>query len=305
MSSHSNISSGSRDSIVPVWHTRALKGFSWASLLANIAIIGTGGTVRLTGSGLGCPTWPTCTPDSLVPTQELDWHSIIEFGNRLMTGVLGIIALAVLVLVLPIRKQRKDLFQLAVIVILGIIAQAIVGGITVHTGLNPTIVGFHYFASILLVGVTAATVYLLPRCRVTKTATVPPYFALLTGVLNVFLMLTIIAGVVTTSAGPHSGDQNVIRSGVDAGALAHLHSLPGYMLLAAALLTTTIAMMRKFAAARWLLALTATILAQIVIGVYQARTGLPPLFVGTHMVLAAVTVALAVPAYLSNTRQAR
>ena len=136
--------------------TRTLRIFAWASFIAQVAIIATGGAVRLTGSGLGCPTWPTCTPDSLVPTDELTYHSLIEFGNRLMTGVVGIVALIVFLLVWRIRRERRDLFVLSFIVGVGIVAQAIVGGITVWTGLNPFIVGFHYVSSLALVCVTAA-----------------------------------------------------------------------------------------------------------------------------------------------------
>src|SRR5690554_2547762 len=129
---------------------------AWISFICEVAIIGTGGAVRLTGSGLGCPTWPTCTPDSLIPTAEMGIHGAIEFGNRMMTGVVGIAALVLFLLLWRIRKERPDLITLAAVVLGGVGAQAVVGGITVWTGLNPFIVGFHYVASLLLVCVSAA-----------------------------------------------------------------------------------------------------------------------------------------------------
>jgi len=111
--------------------------FAWASLVSQILIIGTGGAVRLTGSGLGCPTWPRCTEDSFVSTPEMGWHGVIEFGNRLLTFVLVIIAVVMLVLLLRLRKERPELFRLSIALGLGIPGQAVIGGITVLTNLNP------------------------------------------------------------------------------------------------------------------------------------------------------------------------
>ena len=135
---------------------RRVRVAAWLSFLAEVLIIGTGGAVRLTGSGLGCPTWPTCTAESIVNTPEMGIHGFIEFGNRTLTGLVGILAIIVLVFVLKMRRERRDLFVLALVVVLGVVAQALVGGITVLTGLNPFIVGFHYVASVILVAVCAA-----------------------------------------------------------------------------------------------------------------------------------------------------
>lgn len=279
---------------------RLIKFFGWASLIANITIIATGGAVRLTGSGLGCPTWPTCTPDSLVPTAELSWHSAIEFGNRLMTGVLGIIAIVVLILVWRLRKTRRELFTLAIIVLLGIAAQAIVGGITVRTGLNPGIVGFHYFASIALVIATTVFVYLSSSEKTGRTIAVSPLFAVATHLLTGVLAITIIAGVITTAAGPHSGDSDVIRTGIDALFLAHLHSWPGYALFVLNVALLWWSAQQKYPATPWLLALIAVLTLQIIVGVYQARSGLPPLLIGMHMVIAAVSTSLTTVVVMKN-----
>ena len=130
--------------------------FAWLSFVTEVIIILTGGAVRLTGSGLGCPTWPLCTPESLVPTQEMGIHGAIEFANRLMSIIVGIVAIIMLVLVWRMRRQRRDLWNMSLILLIGVVAQGVVGGITVLTGLNPFIVGFHYTASLAMACLAAA-----------------------------------------------------------------------------------------------------------------------------------------------------
>lgn len=274
---------------------RPIRVVAWLNLIGNILIIATGGAVRLTGSGLGCPTWPLCTPESLVPTPALvddGIHSLIEFGNRLMSPVLGLLALALLVLLWRLRTTRRDLFVLAWIVMAGILAQAVVGGITVWTGLNPFIVGFHYVASLVLVCITAAIVVRAygepgPRAR-----TVPRWYAITTHVTTLVLAVTVLFGVLTTGAGPHSGDAAVGRNGFDATLLEHVHAWPGYVLLALTLVLTASAWRRVLPTRAWVTALLVLELVQIAVGLYQARNGLPELAVGVHMVLAAGAAAI-------------
>ncbi|WP_394551778.1 heme A synthase [Agromyces sp. MMS24-JH15] len=265
--------------------------FAWLSFLAETVIIATGGAVRLTGSGLGCPTWPTCTAESLVPTEELSYHSLIEFGNRMMTGVVGIVAVILLVLVWRLRRERRDLWTLALIVVLGIVAQAIVGGITVWTGLNPFIVGFHYVSSLLLVCVTAAFLARLDAVPGPRERAVPAWYAGLTHLTSAVLALTIVFGVLTTGAGPHSGDAAAGRNGFDAELLEHVHAWPGYALLALTIVLAIGAWRLRLPTLRWSLLLLAVELVQIAVGLYQARNGLPPVLVGIHMVLAALSAA--------------
>lgn len=283
---------------VPAWlpdHVDArIRVVAWLSFLAEVLIIATGGAVRLTGSGLGCPTWPLCTADSLVPTEELSYHSLIEFGNRLMTGVVGIIAVLLVLLLWRLRTQRRDLFTLSLIVVGGVIAQAIVGGITVWTGLNPFIVGFHYMASVTLVCVTAAFLVRMREEPGPRVAAVPRWYALTAHVTTFFLALTIIVGVLTTGAGPHSGDAAAGRSGFNVELLEHLHAWPGYMLLALSVVLLVGSWSRRShvpSLALWTALLVIVELVQITVGIYQARNGLPPIFVGVHMVLAALTAA--------------
>ena len=140
-----------KESRLPRW----MRGVFIANLVAQSGIIVTGAVVRLTGSGLGCPTWPQCVEGSYTPTvrQEEGFHKVIEFGNRLLTFVVAIIAIAVLVAVIVniVSRRRAGLPQRRTIIILGAIpfvgtaAQAVLGGITVLTGLNPLIVSAHFF----------------------------------------------------------------------------------------------------------------------------------------------------------------
>lgn len=273
---------------------RRIRIFAWLSFLAEVTIIGTGGAVRLTGSGLGCPTWPTCTAESLVPTPEMGIHGLIEFGNRTMTGLVGIIAAIVLVLVLKIRRERRDLYVLAVVVLGGVAAQAIVGGITVLTGLNPFIVGFHYVCSLALVCVTAAFLVRMSQPAGPRVLAVPRWQATLTHVTTLAMALTIAFGVLTTGAGPHSGDADAGRNGFNAELLEHVHAWPGYALFALTLILVVAAWRTRSDAPlllRWTIALLGVELVQIGVGLYQARNGLPELAVGIHMVLAALAAA--------------
>ncbi|MFD6053001.1 heme A synthase [Agromyces sp. NPDC060279] len=269
----------------------SLRIFAWLSFIAETTIIATGGAVRLTGSGLGCPTWPTCTPGSLVPTEELSYHSLIEFGNRLMTGVVGIIALVVVLLVWRLRRERRDLWVLSLVVIGGIVAQAIVGGITVWTGLNPFIVGFHYVSSLVLVCITAAFLARLDAAPGPRELAVPRWYAILTHVTTLVMAVSIAFGVLTTGAGPHSGDSEAGRNGFEAEILEHIHAWPGYLLLGLTVVLVVAAGIRRLPTLRWTLVLLAAELVQVGVGLYQARNGLPVLAVGIHMVLAALTAA--------------
>ncbi|WP_308491122.1 COX15/CtaA family protein [Microbacterium terrisoli] len=269
---------------------RRVRVAAWISFITEVLIIGTGGAVRLTGSGLGCE-WPLCTPDSLVPLPGMGLHSYIEFGNRLMTGVVGLAALAVLLLILRIRRDRRDLYTIAWIVIGGILAQAVVGGITVLTGLNAWIVGFHFLATLALVGLTAAFVVRAYDERGPRVAAVPRWYAILTHITSVALVLTLLIGVLTTASGPHSGDQRVVRHLLNPEIMAHVHSIPGYTLLVLVVVLMAVASVQRLPTRPWLLSLLVLLLVQIPLGIYQADEGLPALAVGIHMIIAGLSVA--------------
>lgn len=266
--------------------------FAWLSLVTEIVIVGTGGAVRLTASGLGCPTWPTCTAESLVPTAEMGIHGVIEFANRLMTGVVGLIAIATFVLLWRLRRERRDLFVLALVLALGVLVQALLGGVTVLTGLNPFIVGLHFIVSLLMVCVATVLVYRVYAAPGARRLVVPRSFAMLAHVTSLVVAITVGVGVLTTASGPHSGDVAAVRTGFNAELFEHLHAWPAYatLLLTVALLAVSVT--RGLPVVGWVSALLAVEAVQIVVGLIQARTGLPPVLVGAHMVLACVLAAV-------------
>ncbi|MDJ0350816.1 COX15/CtaA family protein [Cryobacterium sp. PH29-G1] len=277
------------------WLPRAIDGrirvVAWLSLVTEILIVGTGGAVRLTGSGLGCPTWPTCVAGSLVPTDEMGVHGIIEFGNRLMTGLIGIIAIAAVVLLWRLRTERKDLFVLAVILGGGVLVQALVGGVTVLTGLNPFIVGFHFTVSLLMVCIATVLVYRVYLAPGVRTLIVPSGFAGLAHATSFVVALTVMMGVLTTASGPHSGDVAAGRTGFNAELLEHLHAWPGYATFALTIVLLVAAVRGKLAVRAFVALLLVVEIVQITVGLLQANLGLPPVLVGLHMVLACVLAA--------------
>ena len=257
------------------------------SLVSQILIVGTGGAVRLTGSGLGCPTWPRCTDGSFVATPEMGIHGAIEFGNRLLTFVLIAIAIAMFLFVVRQRRARPELFALALALGLGIPAQGVVGGITVLTNLNPYIVGLHFVVSAVLVVLATVLVYRVYAGPRGARLVLPGWFRVLAYCTAVLVGVTILVGIVTTGSGPHAGDGGAARNGLDSELLQHVHSWPAYATLAATLALVIgawrLGVRRLVVLSLVLLAVEA---AQVAVGLAQARLGLPELLVGTHMVLA-------------------
>lgn len=270
---------------------RRIRVVAWLSFVLNVVIIATGGAVRLTDSGLGCSDWPVCVPGSLTPTPELGIHGLIEFGNRTISGPLLLVAILVVVFVWRIRRERRDLFVLAVLVLALVVVQALVGGFVVWQELAAVLVGFHYTVSVVIVCLTAAFLARMSEPAGPREIAVPGPFAILTHVTTLVLAITVFVGVVTTASGPHSGDEDVVRTGVDASLLAHVHAWPGYLLGALLATLVTWAAIKRLRPLPWLLALLGVVLVQIAVGLYQARNGLPPLAVGVHMVLASLTAA--------------
>lgn len=272
--------------------SRSLRISAWISFLLNVTIIATGGAVRLTGSGLGCDTWPKCTSDSFVHNPEMGIHSYIEFGNRTLSGPLLLFAVLVVVLSWLIRKQRRDLLVISIVVFALVASQAVIGGIVVLMHLNANLVGVHYLISLIIVCVTAAYLTRMYEPSGPREIAVPKPFLILTHITTLFMAITIVVGVLTTSAGPHSGDDRVIReNGLDASLLAHIHAWPGYIALALSVALVAWSFAKRLRPARWSLMMLLALLVQIGVGIYQARSGLPPLAVGVHMVLASLTAA--------------
>lgn len=285
---------------------RRVRFIAWASLVSQILIVGTGGAVRLTGSGLGCPTWPRCTEDSFIATPEMGIHGVVEFGNRLLTFVLVIIALLAFAFVVRMRRERPELLRLSVALGLGIPAQAVIGGVTVLTELNPWIVGFHFVVSAVLVALATVFVYRVYRGRTTGAIVVPPRVRLLARSTAVFAWITVVVGIVVTGSGPHAGDGGAARNGLDSEFVQHVHAWPAYITfgLSALLLLMALRLDRP-PLLRAAIAVLAVEAVQIAVGLIQARLGLPELLVGIHMVLACVLIAVVTLVLLTLRRSER
>ena len=267
---------------------RWVRPLAWATLVANVVLVVTGGAVRLTGSGLGCPTWPRCTDRSFRPHGELSLHQAIEFGNRTLTFVL--VAIAVATYLVMWRTGRRDLRALALIVALGIPAQAVIGGVTVLTDLNPWVVSFHLLCSLAIIGVAvrlllAVPAPLPPARRAPEVALAWATFGAAWAVLYV--------GTVVTGSGPHAGDADTERNGLSPLQVSQLHADLVFLFvgLTLGLLFTLLAVGAGPAARRAVMVLLAVEVGQATIGFVQYFTDLPEVLVGLHLLGAAVTSA--------------
>ncbi|WP_374197511.1 heme A synthase [Micromonospora sp. RL09-050-HVF-A] len=285
--------------------TTLLRRLAYASIVANVAIVVTGGAVRLTASGLGCPTWPRCTDASYTTTTEMGVHGVIEFGNRLLTFAVGAIALATLLAVLAQRPRRPGLTGLAVAVFLGIPAQAVIGGITVLTNLNPWVVGLHFLASMAVI----AAAYALWRRIVDPDGpaepVVPRPLRTLARLTTAVSVAVLVVGTWVTGSGPHAGDHGAARNGLDPETISQVHA-DGVFLLIGLSVALVLALRAVGAAgpARAALVLVAVELGQGLIGFVQYFTHLPGVLVAAHM-LGSCLVLLATLAMLWSTRQRR
>jgi cytochrome c oxidase assembly protein subunit 15 len=266
----------------------SVERWAWAAVVANTVIILTGGLVRLTGSGLGCPTWPKCTDNSFVPHRELGVHGVIEFGNRMLTYVLIAVVVATFVAVWRWSATSRRLRRLAALIALGVPFQGVIGGITVLTDLNPWIVSLHLLLSLLLV---AASVLLVVRVR----GATPFAFATRARrlVLATYGMLWVVVylGTVVTGSGPHAGDDEAPRNMLDPQVMSHVHAVAVYVLVA--LTAGCCVLLRGTPAARLAVGLLVAELAQGTLGFVQYFTDLPIALVAAHLVGAAVLVAVA------------
>jgi cytochrome c oxidase assembly protein subunit 15 len=277
---------------LPTRIDRRVRVIAWVYLAAQILLVGTGGLVRLTGSGLGCPTWPKCTADSLINTPEMGIHGVIEFGNRLLGVALGLVAVAAFLAVVRLRKQRPDLFWLALLAGLGIPAQAVIGGISVLAQLNPYVVGFHFVISVILVALCTVFVHRVYTGRVQRALAVPRWYRALAYLTCVVILITILVGILTTGSGPHAGDANAPRTGLDPEILQHVHSWPAYITVALTLVLLVAAFSRSLPTQGWAMLLLLVEAMQVGVGLIQSNTGLPAGLVGIHMVLSCVLVAV-------------
>lgn len=274
-----------------------------ASLIGQTLLVVTGGAVRLTASGLGCPTWPRCTDTSLVNTPEMGIHGFIEFGNRLLTFALAAVAALMLVYLWNLRKERRDLFLLALGLLASIPAQAVIGGITVLTNLNPWVVGLHFLVSMALV-VFATLLVNRAFGRTGRFMTVahralPGIMRPVTAAVALFSALAVMLGVVVTGAGPHAGDADAPRNGLDWDLFSHIHAVPAYLVTAGTAVALALVLMRRipgpFRTA--VIGLLGVTVLQAIIGFTQYYNGIPALLVAAHMLGAALLMAAATNAW--------
>jgi cytochrome c oxidase assembly protein subunit 15 len=277
--------------------TPAVRGVFIANLVAQTGILVTGAVVRLTGSGLGCPTWPQCVEGSYTPTsrQPEAWHKYVEFGNRLLTFVLVALAIAALVAAWWDRRQRARsgrpqrpvIMLLALIPILGTFAQAILGGITVLAGLHPATVSAHFLLSMVIVaGVVALVVRAADPGDQPITYLVPSLVRGLAWALVAVTGVLVVLGVLVTGSGPHSGDaRSESRFSFDPRTISWLHAdvVLLFLGLTVGLLIVLIVIKAPKPALRrtWLLLVIAGV--QGALGYVQYFTGLPGVLVAIHV----------------------
>lgn len=259
-----------------------LSQLALASLIGNAVLVVTGGAVRLTRSGLGCPTWPECTAGSYVTTRKLGINGVIEFGNRTLTFVVGALALACVVAALAQPARRRSLVRLSTLVLFGIPAQAVIGGLTVLTKLNPWVVALHFLASIAVIAAAYALWRRADEPDGPVRLTVPAAVRSLTWVVLAASVAVLIVGTVVTGSGPHAGDEHAKRTGLDPGAVAQLHADLVFLLIGLSI-GTWYALRAVGGTARVAAVLIAVELGQGVIGFVQYFTHLPILVVALHM----------------------
>jgi cytochrome c oxidase assembly protein subunit 15 len=260
-----------------------LKSVAFGALLTlQAGLVLTGGAVRLTGSGLGCPTWPECTPGSYTPVPhqaEGQLHAWIEFGNRLLTFAL--VAAALIVLAVVLKNRRKDLRLLALGQVLGILGQGVLGGITVLTDLHPLPVAGHLLLSIILIS-AATSLYERRNSTFKKIANTKTPISIISRAHIALTFVVIVLGTLVTGSGPHAGDEQAKRFGFDIRTIAWLHADAVIALLG---LTLTLYFLAGISAQskRVIRIFFAVALLQGLIGYIQYFTGIPEVLVAAHL----------------------
>lgn len=265
---------------------RIVRRAALAALVMSVAIVVTGGAVRLTGSGLGCDTWPKCTDDSLIATREQGFHGAIEFGNRMLTYVLSAAVGWYILAARAAKPWRHSLTRLGWTQFAVVMSNAVLGGITVRTGLNPYSVAGHFLLATALIAVTTVSWHRVGEGDTAPRPRVPGPVRKLSWALLSITFVLIAAGTVVTGSGPHAGDSSEIeRMPFDWSATAHVHAVAAWVVCALAVamwlvLRVVDAPSDARARARDLLVV---LLAQGAIGYVQFFTQLPEVLVAAHM----------------------
>ncbi|MGW5051679.1 COX15/CtaA family protein [Actinokineospora sp. NPDC004072] len=281
---------------------RAQRLLAWAVVVTQALIAVTGSIVRVTGSGLACTTWPECHPGSMVPTEHPEYADLnqwIEFGNRLFTGVVGLIALAAFAAAYLERPRRSRYLKLALIMPVGVAVQAVIGGITVRFDLLWWTVAVHFMASAVMVWLAVLLAYAVDEQDGPPRPVGPPALGRTLQVMSAVLVALLVAGTFVTGAGPHAGDAQTPRFDAPVETTAHIHAAFLYLFLA--LLVAVGLMLRQAGSTRlWRHygVLVAVVLAQGALGFTQFALGVPELLVALH-VLGAMAVIVATAALWS------
>ncbi|GAA1298107.1 COX15/CtaA family protein [Saccharothrix xinjiangensis] len=293
---------------MPAWFTTALsrfqRAFAVAVVIAQGGIAVTGSIVRVTGSGLGCPTWPQCFEGSLVPTEHPEvasLHQWVEFGNRTLTGVVGVIAALCVLAAWFDRPRRKRVVTLALVQFGGVVLQALIGGVTVLTGLLWWTVSVHFLVSMALVWFAVLLVAALGEGDEPARPLVPRPLMALQTVQAAVLGLLLLAGTFVTAAGPHAGDADTPRLDAPVDTLSQLHADLLFLFLGM-LVALGFALKGHPVPRRPYYVLVGVVLAQGVLGMVQYWTGVPEVLVSLH-VLGAGTVVVATAALWVSTRE--
>lgn len=264
--------------------------FRWAiaDLAANILLVVTGGAVRVTDSGLGCPTWPQCTSGSLTPHAAMGIHGVIEFGNRMLTWVLVVVAIATFVAAMRYRPVDRLARRLSLGIGLGVPLQAVVGGITVLTDLNPWIVSLHFLATMLIISfATWLVVHTDPRRADDVPSEAAPVITRIAVIASwavyAVTWVTVYLGTVVTGSGPHAGDLDSKRNGLQPTQATQLHVDAVWTLVGISAGLIVIAVVARLAIRRATLIFGGVIVLQGLLGYIQYATELPEWMVVLHM----------------------
>ena len=287
---------------LPTLSPSAYRRITFGATMALVFIIVTGGAVRLTGSGLGCPDWPTCASDRVVAPWE--YHAMVEFVNRTITGLVSVAVMLAVLGSLVRRPRRRDLTLLAVGLVAGVIGQIVLGGLTVLFHLSPPLVMSHFVLSMVLLADAVVLHHRagLPddpgaaRAAVPQTRVVGADLRLLGRLVVAATALAVVLGTVVTGSGPHGGDKNVDRLPFLVPDVARLHGVSVVLLLG--LVLVTLWRLRRDAAPPALLRrgeiLLGVLVAQAAVGYVQYFTGVPVVLVGVHIAGATAVWAVAV-----------
>ena len=262
---------------------------SLANLIAQSGIIVTGAIVRLTGSGLGCPTWPDCAPGSLIPVagQVEGFHKYIEFGNRTLTFL--VLAISIALFVFSLLNEKRNIIVWSFLPLIGTLLQAVLGGITVLTGLHPSTVMAHFLLSIVLVGISVKIYDYFNNQRTSKV--LPKIVENYVKVVTLVGLAVIILGTITTGSGPHSGDEIAARFNLDIRVIAWLHA--DSVLLFVGLVVGLLVISRINPESKQIYKITRILfiicLVQGFIGYVQWFNGLPWILVSFHVIGAVIT----------------